>query len=151
MKYYRDVDYYLYFEEFPHAGIPGVIIGNSDGTANIYINTLCSIEKQNRTIKHELRHLAKEHLSCDWMTIEEKELEADDIFDSSCVFGDNFSYVECVEEIVPPEAKKVTQRLPDIFEENPTEIPVFNSLEVLKNYMIALKEQYKREEKFNLT
>ena len=117
----------------------------SGTAANIYINTLCSIEKQNRTIKHELRHLAKEHLSCDWMTIEEKELEADDIFDSSCVFGDNFSCVECVEEIVPHEAKKVPLRLPDIFEENPTEIPIFNSLEAFKNYIIALKEQYRKE------
>ena len=139
MRYYRDVDYYLYFEEFPHAGIPGIIIENSDGTANIYINTLCSAEKQARTIKHELRHLAKEHLSCDWMTIEGKELDADNIFDSSCTFGEDFSYVECAEEIVPPKAEMAQQRLPNIFEENPKEIPVFNSLEVFKNYIIVLK------------
>lgn len=79
-------------------GVPGVIAANSDGTANIYINTLYCEEKQRRTIKHELRHLAKNHFYCDWMTIEECELDADDIGDPSCVFSDDFSCVEYIEE-----------------------------------------------------
>ena len=76
LKYYRGVDYFLFFEDFPHMGVPGVIAANSDGTANIYINTLYSPDCQRRAIRHELRHLARNHFYCDWMTLEEKELRA---------------------------------------------------------------------------
>ena len=78
-------------------GVPGVIAANSDGTANIYINTLYCEEKQQRTIKHELRHLAKNHFYCDWMTIAEKELDASDIDDPSFAFSDDFSSFEYTE------------------------------------------------------
>lgn len=54
MKYYRDVDYFLYFEEFPHMGVPGTIVANIDGTVNIYINTLYCVEKREEAIRHEL-------------------------------------------------------------------------------------------------
>lgn len=140
MRYYRDIDYFIYFEDFPHMGIPGIIIANSDGTANIYINTLYSAEKQKRTLRHELRHFAKEHLYNDWLSIEEKEQDADALGDGSCTFGDEFSFVEC--EVPPP--KPQPARLPDIFKENPTNIPIFNSLDAFTNYLIALKEQYQK-------
>lgn len=107
MKYYQGVDYFLFFMDFPHMGVPGVIASNSDGTANIYINTLYCEQVQSRTIKHELRHLVKNHFYIDWMSIEEKELEADDIDDPSCVFSDDFSCVEYVEYHKP--------KLPNVF------------------------------------
>ena len=94
MKYYRDVDYFLYFEEFPHMGVPGTIVANIDGTVNIYINTLYCVEKREEAIRHELRHMVKQHLFNDALSISEKELDADKIYDSDCVFGENFSYVE---------------------------------------------------------
>lgn len=94
MKYYLGVDYFLYFEDFPHMGIPGVIASNSDGTVNIYINTLYAVEIQKRAIKHELRHFVKNHFYCDWMSISEKELDADDIDDPNCIFADDFTSVE---------------------------------------------------------
>lgn len=95
MKYYLDIDYFLIFEDFPHMGVTGAIASNTDGTANIYINTLYCEYVQRRTVKHELRHLVKNHFYCDWMTIEEKELEAD-YDDGTCVFADDFSCVECI-------------------------------------------------------
>lgn len=98
MKYYQGVDYFLFFVDFPHMGVPGVIASNSDGTANIYINTLYCEDVQRRTIKHELRHLVKNHFYIDWMSIEEKELDADDVEDPSCVFIDDFSCVEYAEQ-----------------------------------------------------
>lgn len=98
MRYYLGVDYFFFFEDFPHMGVPGVIAANSDGTANIYINTLYCVSVQQQTAKHELRHLAKNHFYCDWMTIEERELDADDIYDPSCVFAKDFSHVDYVEE-----------------------------------------------------
>ena len=94
MRYYLGVDYFIFFEDFPHMGVPGVIASNGDGTANIYINTLYCEERQRETIKHELRHLVKDHFYCDWMTIEEKELDAADLSDPACTFASDFSYVE---------------------------------------------------------
>lgn len=94
MKYYRDIDYFIYFEEFPHMGVLGMIVGNIDGTVNIYINTLYNRERQTETIRHELRHMAKEHLYNDILSIEEKEMDADRINDDDCTFGMNFSFVE---------------------------------------------------------
>ena len=44
MKYYQGVDYFLFFMDFPHMGVPGVIASNSDGTANIYIKH-CTVSK----------------------------------------------------------------------------------------------------------
>lgn len=79
-------------------GIPGYIQENSDCSYNIYINTLYCKKHQVRTLVHELRHLAKNHFHCDFMTITEKELDANKINDDSCVFGDGFSSVEFIED-----------------------------------------------------
>ena len=103
MRYYRGVDYFIFFEDFPHMGVPGVIASNSDGTANIYINTLYCEERQRETIKHELRHMVNNHFYCDWMTVEEKEQEADNTEDPLCVFAHDFSYVDYLcEQRLPP-------------------------------------------------
>ncbi|WP_317335272.1 hypothetical protein [Dysosmobacter welbionis] len=141
MKYYQGVDYFLFFMDFPHMGVPGVIASNSDGTANIYINTLYCEQVQSRTIKHELRHLVKNHFYIDWMSIEEKELEADDIDDPSCVFSDDFSCVEYVEYHKP--------KLPNVFRHGTKSIPIFNSLEALRDYMFAMREQVQNEKTAN--
>lgn len=137
MKYYRDVDYFLLFMDFPHMGVPGVIASNSDGTANIYINTLYTDEVQRRTIKHELRHLVKGHFSIDTMSVEEKELDADDIDDPSCIFADDFSSVEYDDE--------KPQEMPNVFDHPAGVIPVFNSLESFRNYMFSMRDQVQKE------
>ena len=138
MKYYMDVDYYLYFLDFPSMGIPGVIFANTNGTVNIYINTLYREEVQRRTIKHELRHLVKNHFYIDTMSIEEKELDADDIDDPSCIFADDFSSVEYIEE-------KHDDKLPNVFQHPPGVIPIFNGLESFRDYMFAMREQTQKE------
>ena len=134
MKYYQDVDYFLFFMDFPHMGVPGVIASNSDGTANIYINTLYCEEVQRKTIKHELRHLIKNHFYVDTMSIEEKELEADDIDDPSCIFADDFSSVEYIEEAICVAPENVFQHIPGV-------IPVFNSLDAFRDYMFSMKDE----------
>lgn len=134
MKYYQDVDYFLFFMDFPHMGVPGVIASNSDGTANIYINTLYCEEVQRRAIKHELRHLVKNHFYVDTMSIEEKELEADDIEDPSCIFADDFSSVEYIEEAICVAPENVFQHIPGV-------IPVFNSLDAFRDYMFSMKDE----------
>lgn len=130
MKYYRDIDYFFYFCDFPHMGVPGATIENSDGTANIYINTLYSREVQHRTIQHELRHVAQNHFHNDLLTIEEKEQSADDINDGSCIFGPNFSFVEYVEDVCEEEI------------EDERVIPLFHSLEALKNFVFSERGFY---------
>ena len=141
MKYYEGVDYFLYFLDFPHMGVPGVIASNSDGTANIYINTLYCEEVQRRAIKHELRHLVKNHFYIDWMTIEEKELEADDIEDPSCIFSEDFSCIEYAEYHEP--------KLPNVFRHSEKVIPVFYSLGSFRDYIFFMREQIKKE-KFHI-
>ena len=98
MVYYEGVDYFIYYLEFPHMGVPGAIAANSDGTSNIYINTLYCEEIQQDTLKHELRHMVKEHLYNDRMALWEKELEADDIFCPDCIFAEDHSYVVYLKE-----------------------------------------------------
>ena len=141
MKYYRDVDYFLLFMDFPHMGVPGVIASNSDGTANIYINTLYSDKVQRRTIKHELRHLVKNHFYVDTMSVEEKELDADDIDDPSCIFADDFSSVEYVGDH--------PKLLPNVFQHQHGVIPVFSSLNTLRNYIFVMREQMQKEKAAN--
>lgn len=139
MKFIRDIDYFLYFVEFPHMGVPGVIAANTDGTVNIYINTLYTPERRDRALRHELRHLAKQHFWCDTKSIEVKELEADED-DPSIIFGDNFSSVEIV-EMVPTQT-----RLPNVFVEAPPRtIPYFNSLDAFRGYMLSMRDQMKAE------
>ena len=71
------------------------------------------------------------------MSIEEKELEADDIDDPSCVFSDDFSCVEYVEYHKP--------KLPNVFKHGSKSIPVFYSLEAFRDYMFAMREQVQTE------
>lgn len=151
MRYYRNVDYFIYFEEFPHMGIPGVITANSDGTANIYINTLYTPARQRAALKHELRHLVRQHQYCDWMTLGEKEAEADDENDPSYIFGENFSYAEYLPPPEPPRAREsagdgAPPRLPDVFREKPQgTIPFFASLDALREYMFGMRKQYAQD------
>lgn len=135
MKYYQGVDYFLFFLDFPHMGVPGLIVSNSDGTVNIYINTLYNKAVQRRTIKHELRHFAKNHFYVDWLAIEEKELDADDIDDPSCVFADNFSSVEYTEPNTPV--------IPKELQHSYKVIPMFYSLDSFRDYVFAIQEQVK--------
>lgn len=151
MRYYRNIDYYLYFEEFPHMGISGVIVSNSDGTANIYINTLYSEARQRETIRHELRHLVRQHQYDDRLTLEEKEAEAEEE-DPCCRFGEDFSYAEYCPELEVTEEKAAAGGLgasgaiPDLFKEAPPgKIPYFASLESMKRYIEAMREQHMRE------
>lgn len=111
MRYYRDIDYFIYFEEFPHMGVTGLIAANSDGTVNIYINTLHNAERQEKALRHELRHMAKQHVFCDTMTVAEKEQEADHPCDLSCTFADDFSYVD-IEDAPAVLSEKAIRKIP---------------------------------------
>lgn len=98
MKYYEGIDYTLSFGDFPHMGVPGAIASNNDGTATIYINTLYCKERQNKALRHELRHFVLGHFDSDCsLTLEEKESVADNIDDTSLRFAPDFSFVEYIE------------------------------------------------------
>ena len=103
MRYYKDVDYFIYRFPIPHA-LPGYIVRNSDDTVNICVNDDLAPERQDRTLRHELRHLALEHFWDKVLTIEEIELEADEIDDGQVRYGRGYSWVERVNEyVIDPE------------------------------------------------
>lgn len=101
MRLYKDVDYYIYFEDLKHMGVAGAIMANSDGTANIYINTLYDIPRREQALRHELRHLAKNHLYNDTLTLYEKEADADRVNADDCTFGPGYTWVEYRPRMIP--------------------------------------------------
>lgn len=64
--------YFVRYIEFPMT-VKGVTIPNDDGTFDIYINDLlCDCAKE-ECLRHELRHIMKDHFYNDIMTIEQVE------------------------------------------------------------------------------
>lgn len=55
--------------------VKGVTVLDSDGNYNVYINTLLCDEAKQRTIKHEITHITKEHFY-DYEPVVYNELEA---------------------------------------------------------------------------
>lgn len=119
MRFYQNVDYYIYRCDFPCMGAAGAAVANTDGTVNIYINALYSAERQEKTIRHELRHFAKNHLWDDRASVVQKESEANST-DDGVVFGDEYEWVE-----IPEKEKKPPER----------KIAVFKDLDSLKRFM----------------
>ena len=97
-KYYLDIDYHLHFLDFPHMGVAGAIFWNSDCTAEIYINSLYTHERQMQTARHELRHFVYDHAHCSHKDIATKEAEADNDCDKNVVFADDLSWVIILDE-----------------------------------------------------
>ena len=118
MKYYRDLDYYVYHTPFPRMGVPGVIAANTNGTVNIYINSNYTWERQQRALRHELRHFARGHLWNDVLTLTEKELEADDDADPCVTFAPDYSWTA----YEPPAPARPA-------------LPCFRSLDALRRYV----------------
>ena len=94
MKMYRDVDYFLFFQDFPRVGVPGFIGQNADGTCSIFINTLYCPRKQKETLRHELRHLALDHLWRGDRPLRDLEAEAGDLYARDVAIAPDFSWVE---------------------------------------------------------
>lgn len=94
MRLYRDLDYYIYCEDFPAMGVKGFVGSNQDGSASIYINALYDERIRKAALRHELRHVALNHLWRDDMELEEKELTAGDIFRDDVKIADDFSWIE---------------------------------------------------------
>lgn len=58
--------------------IKGITCPHSDGTFSVYINSDLSKACTDKTLKHELNHVKKDHFYDDTKTIEAVESEADD-------------------------------------------------------------------------
>lgn len=124
MRYYRDLDYFLYIEPMPVARWLGFIDPMPDGTVCIYVNTRVSEIRQRRAIKHELRHLAFNHMWTEERPIEEIENEADN--GKGVRFGKDFAWVELKEK---PAQKYIMH--------NGKEIPLFDNGDQLMEYIVA--------------
>lgn len=146
MKLVLGVDYFLFFEDFPHAGVSGVTALNTDGTVNIYINTLHSRDRQIHAIKHELRHVIYEHFYCDWMTIEEKEAEADRIGDDACIYAEDFSTVEFYGELHTPPTSPTKCSQDIVSASSPGNMQLFRSLDEMMLYLKRTNAQGGRKQ-----
>ncbi len=113
-------DYFVRLADLP-AKVEGVTIPNDDGTFDIYINALFCEEKQQEILEHELRHIRRDHFYNDILPIQEIEREANGVADEA-------------------------QKLPDVFNHPVGVIPVFNSLEALRDYMFVMREQVQKEQ-----
>lgn len=119
-------EYFVRFVELP-ACVDGVTIPNDDGTFDIYINSLLSEDRKQNRLQHEIKHIQKDHFYKE-KSVALCEMEAN---------GEKF-----VERIKAQESKL----LPNVFRDHPPKtIPVFNSLEVFRDYMYAMRDQYKKE------
>lgn len=54
-------DYFIRPVAFPNRANPACVVQNGDGTFDIYINTLYPPESQREALRHELRHIEREH------------------------------------------------------------------------------------------
>ena len=111
-------EYFVRLVELP-TSVEGVTIPNSDGTFNIYINSVFCEERQRDILSHELRHIQKDHFYNDTIPIREIEREADGV-------------------------EKEPEQLPNVFEHSAKVIPFFSSLEAYRNYMFAMQERYQK-------
>ena len=57
--------------------VRAVVLPNDDGTFDIYINESLPPERQEDALRHELRHITKDHLYDDISPVEQLEREAD--------------------------------------------------------------------------
>lgn len=132
MRYYRDVDYFLYFREMPFDWI-GYIKILPDGTACIHINSKASEIRQRRAIKHELRHLAFNHMWAEDKPIEEIEDEADN--GKGVRFGPNYAWVELEEKPLPAGVYRVGEAPPGV-----KTVPYYRSTEEFFEALMAEPE-----------
>jgi len=70
-------DYFVRTIKLP-GSIKGITCPHNDGTFSVYINKDLSRESTDKTLKHELMHIQKDHFYDDTKTIEVVESEADD-------------------------------------------------------------------------
>ena len=77
MRYIEGVDYWVRYVQFPNMASESVVVSHGDGTFTIYVNTLFPPERQAERLRHELQHLANEHLYRDDLSIRQIERQAD--------------------------------------------------------------------------
>ena len=112
-------DYFVRYVDLP-SKVEGVTIPNSDGTFDIYINSVfCDARKQD-ILEHELRHIREDHFYNDILSIRKIEEEANGI--------------ACKDDGIP-----------NVFEHTSDVIPFFNSLDIFRDYMLYMREQHQRK------
>lgn len=75
-RYMKMEDCFIRTIKLP-GSIKGVTCPHSDGTYSVYINSNLSESCTYKTLKHELRHIEKDHFYDDTKSIEAVEAEAE--------------------------------------------------------------------------
>ena len=72
----ENCDYFLHFVRFANKANPALAVENSDGTVDIYLNTLYDIFSLRSAFPHEIIHIAEDHFYLD-LPINTIERQAD--------------------------------------------------------------------------
>lgn len=111
-------EYFVRYIDLPTA-VEGVTLPNADGTFDIYINARLSQAGREQCLRHELRHILKDHFYTD-RSVAVCEVEAD--------------------------GSRRVRRLPDVFADAPAgTIPYFSSPAAFGSYLHAMAAQRRRE------
>ena len=129
MTYLEGVDYFVRYRPFPCTTIYAWAVSLGDGTFDIWLNTRVSKEKQLKGLHHDLKHLVDNHFYRDDLTLAEKEAIA---------WG-------LIEESQTESNRNISKKIPNVFDHQNDVIPVFNSLDVFRDYMLAMREQVQKE------
>lgn len=129
MTYLEGVDYFIRYRPFPCTTIYAWAVSLGDGTFDIWLNTRVSREKQLKGLRHDLKHLVDNHFYRDDLTLAEKEAIA---------WG-------LIEESNAEEKRNIPDKIPNVFDHQDGVIPVFNSLDIFQDYMLAMREQVQKE------
>ena len=121
MTYLEGVDYFIRYRAFPCTTIYAWAVSLGDGTFDIWLNTRVSVDKQQAGLRHDLKHLIDNHFYRDDLSIAEKE---------SIAWG----IMEDKEETEP-------DKIPNVFRHPPDLLPMFNSLDIFRDYLRAMRDQ----------
>ena len=92
-------DFCVRLVDFPDATIGGSVIEDADGFNNVYINSRRSIEAQRESLRHEVRHIARDdfHNGLPIDVVESGEREDYDI-PSAAAYNTTEEYAKAVED-----------------------------------------------------
>ena len=107
-------EYFVRYIKLP-AKVEGATVPNDDGTFDIYINSIFCEEKRAEILEHELRHIRKDHFYNDILPVCGMEKEAN--------------------------GGSLADQMDNVFVHPPGVIPMFNSLDIFRDYLHAIREQ----------
>lgn len=70
------IDYFIYFVKFPNTEGAALVTPNDDGTYTILVNNQVSESRQQRAIRHEIKHIEEGHFYLNDVSVDHIEIQA---------------------------------------------------------------------------